>query len=194
MLLRTRIYFSFTLFIITMEKIKEINHPFKKEVETRYFEREDEEEFKKYYNKIWWEEWDAYLYKYMGYSCLIYRVRGHLNWYVGIPKDHPLHWLDYCYYEAFVDDFQAKTLEDKKKVLINNLKVHWGLTFAGTTRFLRAEEYDFNYLFWFDTAHSWDAHIEEHYFASWVYRNMHYVIEELNYLVRQIVKGLEDLK
>ena len=56
MLLRTRIYFSFTLFIITMEKIKEINHPFKKEVETWYFEREDEEEFKKYYNKIWGEE------------------------------------------------------------------------------------------------------------------------------------------
>lgn len=147
------------------------------------------------FKKLYWEkikkEKDIYLFKSNWFDCLIYRVRGHLNWYVWIPKDHLLY--EKWYGERVCDDDRKKYTEDYLKVqdALASISVHWGLTYAWHQHFIIAEGYDFDYVIGFDTAHSGDAHYDGEskfiFFMEWdVYRDASYVETELEGLTKQL--------
>jgi len=149
-------------------------------------------EEKKRFLDMYWDtikkEKDLYIFKYMWYNCIIQRFAGHLNWYVAIPCHSNLY--NKNYYE-----FIEENIDEIQKA-INNIEVHWWLTFWWEYKSISIEWYDFSFCFWFDTAHLWDAFYDRmswrvkmwSFWEEWEYRDYNYVLSEVKRLVEQIDK------
>lgn len=91
-----------------------------------------------------------------GYPAIMkITLQGHINGYVGVPKEHPAYGINYYEWDTDPDDHEEwnqRSAEIQEE--INKIQVHGGLSFA--------EEGDGKYLpkgywwFGFDTAHVYD--------------------------------------
>ena len=137
--------------------------------------------------KITSKEPDISIFEHCWLLCVVYRCRWHLNWYVCLPEWHELRDMDYSYY--LEDHKWHPDLEKMKR--INWITVHRWLTFAWTLeRFLRLQWNDITFAFWFDTAHSGDAYVQEwidrEFGMDWEYRDINYVTEQTKKLAEQL--------
>lgn len=148
-------------------------------------QKEKREKFNKKYGSIINKEQNVKAFKYKWFDCVLLRVLWHINWYVGIPNDHPFYGMNYYY-----SNWDNRLLWEKENY-INQLHVHWWLTYANNLKLVEIDWYDFSWCFWFDTAHGWDA------FDGWSfimydewrdeYRTQEYVENEVKELVDQIL-------
>ena len=112
------------------------------------------------------EEKDLYELNINWFDCIIWRSRWHLNWYVSLIKE----W----YYDLDIID----------------LNVHWWITYQWDIHiiWLNKNYYDRKFI-WFDTAHAWDAFLEEWFdytLETWTYKKYDYVYNQLEELTNQI--------
>lgn len=141
----------------------------------------DKEEFLKLYWDTIKQENDIYFFKIDGFDCCIKRCMGHLNWYVWVNEDSPFYGLNYSTYYT----------PTKEEEYINNIKVHWGLTYAWPLK-ASAEWYDFSRCLGFDTAHLWDLFINDDWTISSyavpgsTYKDYNYVRNEVEKLATQL--------
>lgn len=151
---------------------------------------EDQKETREKFNKRYWaiirKENNVCAFKYKWFDCLTYRVLWHVNWYVGIPKDHPFYGKSF-YYSDYSDEVELSPLAKH----INSLSVHGWLTRSDEMKLVSIEWYDFSWCFGFDTAHARDAFDAWSYinYNEWrdEYRTQEYVINEIKSLVDQIL-------
>ena len=128
------------------------------------------------------------LFKHYWLNCIIQRTGWHLNWYVSVPKGHPLYWKKY-YYSLDEDENNYKDEFLKIANFMNNICVHWWLTFAGDASDMWLEIDWYDWLFWFDTAHPRDAYYSDGYlsYREWdTYKDIEYVKKETRDLAYQI--------
>jgi len=138
-------------------------------------------------------EKDLYIWKDWEFICVISRHRWHLNWYVWVNKQHPLYEKNYSFYIYKEDRKNYK--EDFLKIVdyIDNIEIHWWLTFSDRADFkTNIEWYNFQeyWFFGFDTAHFLDNYIDElSWYNSineeWIYKDYKYVKKEVDSLVKQ---------
>lgn len=127
-----------------------------------------------------------------GYRCLVVRGRkGHLCGYVAVECTHPLYEVDYC---------------NDENHSVAGLKVHGGVTYTEYTyddpdQSKSVQVYDPNYTHWrnlwwigFDCNHSTDMSPCKSTYTSGegIYRDVGYVVRELQFLAIQIHRCTEE--
>lgn len=116
------------------------------------------------------------VFRHKGFLCAILRMPwGNLNGYVGLPKGHRCHGVDY-------NDIHSK----------HDVDVHGGLTFS-SPELGAFEQGIFPDLWWigFDTAHAWDIRpiqtdLALGYFENSTYKDFKYVETEVRNLAEQM--------
>lgn len=118
----------------------------------------------------------------LGLSFVIWRHPdfGHLNGYVGVPKDSRLSGKKYCFYS------ESENGLSKLEQAINNISVHGGLTFAGKLN----KTNDDLWYFGFDTGHFDDLSpfmLEKYpHITNGFYKDKEFVMTEIQNLALQL--------
>jgi len=128
------------------------------------------------------EGW-AYKFELFGLPCLILRNKG--GWwcgYVGVPNNSKL------YGKNYYTTTESKDGISHIETLINNIKVHGGLTYA------RLKE-DNIWYFGFNCAHSGDLNrfLLDYQDQNDIYRTKEYVIEECKRLAKQLKEIIDTI-